>query len=72
MLILTFAVAATSCLRTGAANETVAPAPVFVSDNPDSIYAADPNDSWNRIFRGLFTRTVKHRVSDAFPEGAPL
>lgn len=69
MLILTFAVAATSCSRPGAASEYVAPAPVFVSDNPNSIYAADPNDSWNRIFRALFTRTVKARVSDAFPEG---
>lgn len=47
-------------------------APMFVSDNPKSIYAADPNDSWNRIFRVLFTRTVKARVSDAFPEGAPF
>jgi hypothetical protein len=36
------------------------------------IYAADPNDSWNRIFRALFTRTVTARVSDAFPEGAPF
>ncbi|HEU4875607.1 MAG TPA: hypothetical protein VFT44_21030 [Pyrinomonadaceae bacterium] len=47
-------------------------APMFVSNNPQSIYAADPNDSWNRIFRALFTRTVKARVSDAFPEGAPF
>jgi hypothetical protein len=48
------------------------PAPVFVSDNPQSIYAADPNDPWNRIFRSLFTRTVMARVSDAFAEGAPF
>ena len=48
------------------------PAPTFVSDNPQSIYAAAPNDSWNRIFRALFTRTVKARISDAFPEGAPF
>ncbi len=48
----------------------VAPAPVFVSDNPQSIYSADANDPWNRIFRSLFTRTVTARVSDAFPEGA--
>jgi len=46
--------------------------PLFVPDNPGSIYAADPNDSWNRIFRALFTRTVKARVTDAFPEGAPF
>ena len=50
----------------------ITPAPVFVSDNPQSIYAADPNDPWNRIFRVLFTRTVTARVSDAFAEGAPL
>lgn len=49
-----------------------APAPIFVSDNLESIYAADPNDSWNRIFRALFTRRLKARVSDAFPEGAPF
>jgi hypothetical protein len=61
-----------TCIAAGAANESVAPAPLFVSDNPQSIYAADPNDSWNRIFRALFTRTVKARVSDAFPEGAPF
>ena len=45
---------------------------MFVSDNPQSIYAADPSDSWNRTFRALFTRTVNARVSDAFPEGAPF
>jgi hypothetical protein len=51
---------------------TVTSEPVFVSDNPQSIYAADPDDSWNRIFRALFTRTLRARVSDAFPEGAPF
>lgn len=62
-----------SCARRGDALTTdVAPTPVFVSDNPQSIYAADPSDSWNRIFRALFTRTVNARVSDAFPEGAPF
>lgn len=43
-----------------------------VSNNPQSIYAVDPNDSWNRIFRALFTRTVTHRVSDAFRESGPF
>ena len=62
VLILTFAVLA----------GPVAPPPVFVSDNPQSIYAADPNDSWNRIFRALFNRTIRHRLSDDFPEGAPF
>ena len=70
VLILTFAVAAPSCLRTASGEIVLVLA--FVSDNPQSIYAADPNDSWNRIFRALFTRTVKHRVSNAFPEGAPF
>jgi hypothetical protein len=72
LLILTLAVAAAACLRSDAASEPVASAPVFVSDNQQSIYAADPNDSWNRIFRALFTRTITHRVSDDFPEGAPF
>lgn len=49
-----------------------APAPVFVSENPQAIYAADPNDSWNRIFRALFTRTIHARVSEDFPKGAPF
>lgn len=72
ILILTFAVVAASCLRPRAASEPVATVPVFVSDNPQSIYAADPNDSWNRIFRALFTRTIRHRLSNDFSEGAPF
>src|SRR5215510_3491527 len=72
LLLLTCTLAATSCVQPGVATVQVTPAPVFVSDNPQSIYAADPNDSWNRIFRALFTRTVKARVSDTFPEGAPF
>ena len=72
VLILMLAVAAGSCARPGVASGDVVPAPVFVSDNPQSIYSADPNDSWNRIFRALFTRTIKSRLSDAFPEGAPF
>ena len=72
ILILTLTVATASCARQSVASEPVVPAPAFVSDNPNSIYAADPNDSWNRIFRGLFTRNIKHRVSNAYPEGAPF
>lgn len=71
-LFLTCAVATASCALRGSATDHVAPAPVFVSDNPQSIYAADPNDSWNWIFFSLFTHTVKVRVADAFPEGAPF
>ena len=70
--ILTLAVMAAWCLRPGAGSEPVAPAPAFVSQNPQSIYAADPNDSWNRIFRALFTRTITHRLSNDFREGAPF
>ncbi|HEX7295126.1 MAG TPA: hypothetical protein VF251_05190, partial [Pyrinomonadaceae bacterium] len=33
-----------------------APQPVFFSADPRAVYAADLNDSWNRIFRSLFTR----------------
>lgn len=63
----------TSCSRqTAATGDGVKLHPLFTSDNPESIYAADPNDSWNRIFRALFTRTVKARLSSDFPEGAPL
>jgi hypothetical protein len=77
ILLLSCAGAFAGCARPGEATiqpavVQLAPAPVFVSENPQSIYAADPNDSWNRIFRALFTRTIKARVSDAFPEGAPF
>jgi hypothetical protein len=44
----------------------------FSSDDPQSVYAADPKDSWNRIFQLLFTRTVKARLSSEFKEGAPF
>ena len=39
---------------------------------PQAIYAANPQDSWNRIFHCLFTRTLKMRLSADFPEGAPF
>jgi hypothetical protein len=41
-------------------------------NEPQAIYADDPNDSWNRIFHCLFTRTLKIRLSEDFPEGAPF
>lgn len=37
-----------------------------------AVYAPDPDDSWNRIFSALFTRSVKARVSSDFSEGAPF
>jgi hypothetical protein len=42
------------------------------SDRPQSVYASDPQDSWNRIFHCLFTRTVRLRLTEDFPEGAPF
>ena len=39
---------------------------------PQPMYAADPQDAWNRIFYGLFTRTIKLRLADNFTEGAPF
>jgi len=73
-IILTFAiVASVACSRrTDAADIEVVQAPIFSSANPQYIYAADPNDSWNRIFRALFTRTVKARLASDFGEGAPF
>jgi hypothetical protein len=41
-------------------------------DEPQAIYHPDPEDSWNRIFYCLFTRTVKTRLSQDFSEGAPF
>jgi hypothetical protein len=36
-----------------------------------AIYAADPNNAWNRIFYCLFTRTVKAHLSNEF-DGKPF
>lgn len=44
----------------------------LVKQEPQPIYAADPHDSWNRIFCLLFTRTVKLRLGDNFKEGGPF
>ncbi len=41
-------------------------------DEPQAIYASDANDSWNRIFHCLFTRTVQTRLSNDFPSAAPF
>lgn len=38
---------------------------------PQAIYAADPHDSWNRIFFLLFTRSVETRLTDDFKDHAP-
>jgi len=39
---------------------------------PQPIYASDPQDAWNRIFYLLFTRTVELRLADDFAQGGPL
>ena len=44
----------------------------LAKNEPQAIYADDPQDCWNRIFFCLFTRTLKIHLSDDFPEGAPF
>jgi len=39
---------------------------------PQPIYSADPQDSWNRIFFLLFTRTVELRLTDDFKGEGPF
>ena len=48
------------------------PAKVALTDAPEAVYAKDPNDSWNRIFRVLFSRRMEVHLSNEFPEGAPF
>lgn len=38
---------------------------------PQAVYAADPHDSWNRIFYLLFTRPVEMRLTDDFKGHEP-
>lgn len=42
------------------------------ADEPQAIYAKNPDDPWNRIFYCLFSRRVTYRYSNEFPEGAPF
>ena len=37
-----------------------------------TVYAADPADSWNRLFAALMTRTVRVRYTDEFPDRGPF
>lgn len=39
--------------------------------NLAAVYSRDPQDSWNRIFRALFTRTVTARLTNEYADGAP-
>ena len=41
-------------------------------DEPQAIYTDDAQDSWNRIFHCLFTRTLKVRLTADFPADAPF
>ena len=72
IIFLTFIVAVVAGSHAAGTTADFAQTPAFASDNPQSIYAADPNDPWNRIFHALFTRTVEARISDAFRDGAPF
>src|SRR5215831_1232054 len=69
MLFLGLAVASMACL---AQTPPAYRAGSLTKQEPQSIYAVDPQDSWNRIFYLLFTRTVKVRLADNFEEGAPF
>ena len=75
LCLLTLAIGALlnfSCHRSIAVTVDNGAEPDFSSTDPRAVYAADLNDSWNRIFRSLFTRTDKIYVSSDFPEGAPF
>ncbi len=69
LLLLTF-VTTTYCVRQTAAPEVIKP--TFSSNDARAVYAADLNDPWNRIFRILFTRDVKARISSDFSYAAPF
>lgn len=57
----------------GSAQTPRAPLPgALAVDEPQAVYTDDPQDSWNRIFHCLFTRVLKIRLSEDFPEGAPF
>src|SRR5437868_13213139 len=44
----------------------------LAKDEPQAVYAADPDDAWNHIFYCLFTRTIQTRLSADFKEGKPF
>ena len=57
---------------TAGANHDDTPHAAFASNDPQSIYAVDPNDSWNRIFHALFSRSINVRVASDFRKDASL
>jgi hypothetical protein len=44
----------------------------LAKDEPQTVYSDDPADCWNRIFYHLFTRALKIRLTDDFPEARPI
>jgi hypothetical protein len=54
------------------ASAEVAQQPKVAISKPGPVYSPDVNDSWNRIFCFLFSRTMDVRLSNEFPEGAPF
>lgn len=74
ILLVACCVSLVLCARLGGAARSVAPAPMFVSEEPQAVYVYSDNakDPWNRIFRVLFTSTFQVRISDGFPEAAPF
>lgn len=71
ILILISLTLSLSLSLTLAAAQTENP-PIVAIPKPQPIYSADANDSWNRIFCFLFSRTMDVRLSSEFPEGAPF
>ena len=77
LLVVALSIAIALRLRvhpnTGAALEhEIPPVPVFSSSNPESIYAADPGDAWNRIFHLLFSSTIKARIGEDLSTAGPF
>ena len=69
ILLLTLVVLSIPCLPQSPSDYR---AGSLVKQEPQSIYAADPHDSWNRIFYLLFTRTTEFRLTDDFKEAGPF
>ncbi len=43
-----------------------------LGDVSQGVYSPDPKDSWNIIFHHLFTRRVRARITEDFPDSGPL
>ena len=74
LLALVLLLTSLACARQTAATKLSATQaqPVFSSNDPRAVYASDLNDSWNRVFRALFTRTTQVHMSSDFPQAAPF